>query len=97
MEVPVSRIDKMLHYDRNYTRSAVCGVLGVTNREYRYMLEQPWKNFTVEHMEKMSILLDVSIITVFWAVWSRPRKSLRGEEQVRLLNSLERLGIEREV
>lgn len=95
---PVSTIDKWLHYDRNYTRARVSKLLGKEPTWYFTALHRPYKYFSVEDMEKIAVLVDRSVITVFWGCWLRPRKEIGGNERdVNLLRALERLGIERDV
>lgn len=95
---PVSTIDKWLHYDKNYTRSRVSKLLGKEPTWYFTALHRPYKYFSVEDMEKIAVLVDRSVITVFWACWLRPRKEIGSSERdVNLLRALERLGIERDV
>jgi len=95
---PVSTIDKWLHYDKNYTRARVSKLLGKEPTWYFTALHRPYKYFSVEDMEKIAVLVDRSVITVFWACWLRPRKEIGSSERdVNLLRALERLGIERDV
>ena len=95
---PVSTIDKWLHYDKNYTRGRVSKLLGKEPTWYFTALHRPYKYFSVEDMERIAVLVDRSVITVFWACWLRPRKEIGSSERdVNLLRALERLGIERDV
>ena len=69
---PNSTIEKWLHFDNKYSSQEVSTLLGVDERWYMDALKSPAKNFTVDHIERLSLLLKRDRIEVFFAIW-KPR------------------------
>ena len=94
MSQPKSVLDNWLHYERNYTHKHVYVALDINPREYQYYLESPWRYFTVQDMEKLTVLLDKSISEIFWACYKKPYKEVAHDiKKLRLYAALERAGI----
>lgn len=91
--LPLSTIDKWLHFDRNYTHQQVYKLLDITPQSYSAFLQKPTK-FEIGHVEQLAYLLDKDIPEVFYCLY-KPRLSDNPDDlkKFKLVRTLSKLGI----
>lgn len=90
---PVSKLEKVLHFDRGYKREDVANVLGIGGKEYEAIMLTPWKNVKLEMLGKLAVLLEMNVIEVFWICYRQNIVSLEDERKLEAMLIVDRLNL----
>ena len=94
VRIPVSTLDKWLHYDNDYSHVDVAKALKILPAKYPFYVKEPWNYFTIRDMEKIAFILDKDIVEVFWACYKKPIGHVVNDaKQLKITQALDRAGI----
>ena len=94
VRIPVSTLDKWLHYDNDYSHIDIAKALKLDPKKYQVYVKHPWRYFTIDNIEKIAFILDRDLVEVFWAAYKKPIGYVVNDaKQLKITQALDRAGI----